>query len=99
MLKVQGIMLADCAGEGGSSAAGSAGEPAAAAAAEEGGMRIFSNQIQEWVVEFSCDLLLISIRTDVAWYRLDRCTFPQALSLRSPVGSSFQIPDKVHGKS
>lgn len=30
------------------------------------------SQIQEWVVEFGCDMLLISIRTDVAWYRLSR---------------------------
>ncbi len=28
------------------------------------------SQIQEWVVEFGCDTLFISFRTDVAWYRL-----------------------------
>jgi DNA (cytosine-5)-methyltransferase 1 len=33
-------------------------------------MRLYLSQIREWVVEFSCDMLFISIRTDVAWYRL-----------------------------
>jgi len=33
-------------------------------------MRIYSSQIQEWLVEYSCDRLFITIRTDVAWYRL-----------------------------
>jgi DNA (cytosine-5)-methyltransferase 1 len=31
------------------------------------------SQVQEWVVEFSAEQLFISIRTDVAWYRLSRC--------------------------
>lgn len=30
------------------------------------------SQIQEWVVEFGCDMLFISFRTDVAWYRLSK---------------------------
>ena len=30
-------------------------------------------QIREWVVEFSADMLFISIRTDAAWYRLETC--------------------------
>ena len=37
------------------------------------GMWLALSQVQEWVVEFSCDMLFISIRTDVAWYRLSRC--------------------------
>ncbi len=45
---------------------GSSGE------SREGGMWLALSQIQEWVVEFGCDMLLISIRTDVAWYRLSR---------------------------
>ena len=39
----------------------------------EEGMWLALSQVQEWVVEFSCDMLLISIRTDIAWYRLSRC--------------------------
>lgn len=39
----------------------------------EEGMWLALSQIQEWVVEFGCDMLLISIRTDIAWYRLSRC--------------------------
>ena len=55
------------AGDGG--AAGSSG---AAAQADEGSMRVFLSQIREWVVEFSADMLFISLRTDVAWYRLSK---------------------------
>ena len=33
-------------------------------------MRLFLSQVREWLVEASCDTLAISIRTDVAWYRL-----------------------------
>ena len=33
---------------------------------------MYLSQVQEWIVEFSCDMLFISIRTDVAWYRLSR---------------------------
>ncbi|KAK9918243.1 hypothetical protein WJX75_002529 [Coccomyxa subellipsoidea] len=38
------------------------------------GMWLALSQVQEWVVEFGCDMLLISIRTDVAWYRLSSPT-------------------------
>ena len=31
------------------------------------------SQVQEWVLEFCADMLYISIRTDVAWYRLTQC--------------------------
>ncbi|KAF6265105.1 hypothetical protein COO60DRAFT_1470199 [Scenedesmus sp. NREL 46B-D3] len=71
------------AGSGGS--AGAAAEEAAAADASkevaveagpdpvaEGGMRLYLSQIREWVVEFSADMLFISIRTDAAWYKLCR---------------------------
>ena len=36
-------------------------------------MVLFLSEIKEWVVEFGCDMLRISLRTDVAWYCLDRC--------------------------
>ncbi|KAK9785341.1 hypothetical protein WJX73_005011, partial [Symbiochloris irregularis] len=49
--------------EAGASGAGSSG-------GGEAGMVMYLSQIQEWIVEFSCDMLFISIRTDVAWYRL-----------------------------
>jgi DNA (cytosine-5)-methyltransferase 1 len=51
---------------------GSAGGSGAAAQADEGSMRVFLSQIREWVVEFSADMLFISLRTDVAWYRLSK---------------------------
>ena len=34
------------------------------------GMRMYLSQIREWVVEFGADMIFITIRTDVAWYRL-----------------------------
>ena len=52
--------------EGGSS--GAAGADAKAA-----GMRLYLSQIREWVVEYSAETLFISMRTDVAWYRLTTC--------------------------
>jgi Cytosine specific DNA methyltransferase replication foci domain len=52
--------------------AGSASGSGAAAQAEEGSMRVFLSQIREWVVDFSADMLFISLRTDVAWYRLSK---------------------------
>lgn len=65
------------AAAGGSSsapAAAAAAAPAAAAAEEPApeGMRMYLSQIREWVVEFSADMLFLSIRTDAAWYRLVR---------------------------
>lgn len=48
-------------------------------------MRIFSSQIQEWIVEFGCDRLFITIRTDVAWYRLARYAHPSLLSIWSRI--------------
>ena len=42
------------------------------AEAKEEGMWLALSQIQEWVVEFGCDMLFISFRTDVAWYRLSK---------------------------
>ena len=60
--------------EGGSTAAGSdsAGGSGSGASAGQGDMRIFSSQILEWIVEYSCDMLFISIRTDASWYRLSK---------------------------
>lgn len=54
------------AGDLSGAAAGSSGSGDAA------GMVLYLSQIREWIVEFSCDLLFISMRTDVAWYRLSR---------------------------
>ena len=39
---------------------------------EEEGMWLALSQIQEWVVEYGCDMLFITFRTDVAWYRLSK---------------------------
>ena len=33
-------------------------------------MRLYLSQIREWVVDAGFDNLSITIRTDVAWYRL-----------------------------
>lgn len=54
----------------GGSGSGGAGCSKSAAAPSEAGMRMYLSQIREWVVEFGADMLFISIRTDVAWYRL-----------------------------
>ncbi|PSC75867.1 DNA (cytosine-5)-methyltransferase 1-like [Micractinium conductrix] len=58
------------AGSSGASGSGAGGSSAAAAAASAPGMRMYLSQIREWVVDFGADMLFISIRTDVAWYRL-----------------------------
>eukprot|EP00955_Chlamydomonas_euryale_P098086 365123-Chlamydomonas_euryale.AAC.26 len=58
--------------DAGSSGSGSAGGASSAASTEPQGMRLYLSQIKEWVVEAGCDQLSISIRTDVAWYRLVR---------------------------
>ncbi len=66
-----GVILtgnSDQAAAGGSS--GEAGPSGSSPAA--GGMRLYLSQIREWIVEFSCDMLFISMRTDVAWYRLSQ---------------------------
>jgi DNA (cytosine-5)-methyltransferase 1 len=72
------------AGGSGSAAAAAAEEAVVADAAKEvaveagpdpvaeGGMRLYLSQVREWVVEFSADMLFISIRTDAAWYKLCR---------------------------
>ena len=39
---------------------------------KEEGMWLALSQIQEWIVEFGCDMLFITFRTDVAWYRLSK---------------------------
>lgn len=61
-------------GAGGSGSGGSGSAPAAAAAGGGGrgggGMRLYLSAIQEWCVEASADMIFLSLRTDVAWYRL-----------------------------
>ena len=56
--------------EGGSSAAGGSAASSKENAPQDAGMRMYLSQIREWVVEFGADMLFITIRTDVAWYRL-----------------------------
>ncbi|KAF2588129.1 hypothetical protein F2Q70_00041401 [Brassica cretica] len=36
------------------------------------GMPVFLSQIKEWMIEWGCSTISISIRTDVAWYRLGK---------------------------
>ena len=55
---------------GGSSSGAGASGAAGASGSSEAGMRLYLSQIKEWIVEFSCDMLYITIRTDVAWYRM-----------------------------
>lgn len=57
-------------GSGSSAGGSSAAAGSAAGGNEQQGMRLYLSQIREWVVECSCDMLFLSIRTDVAWYRL-----------------------------
>ncbi|GER28336.1 cytosine-specific methyltransferase [Striga asiatica] len=65
-----GIMTTDdgsgyiCDGESAYSSSGSA------ATAE--GIPIFLSAIKEWVIEFGSSMISISIRTDMAWYRLGK---------------------------
>ncbi|CAL5224063.1 g6688 [Coccomyxa viridis] len=61
-----GQSLGEGSGSGGSNEVGR--EP------EEEGMWLALSQIQEWVVEYGCDMLFITFRTDVAWYRLSKPT-------------------------
>ncbi|KAK9839549.1 hypothetical protein WJX84_009779 [Apatococcus fuscideae] len=57
-------------------AGGSGSGPAGPSGSGQGGsdLRLYLSQIREWVCEFTCDMLFISIRTDAAWYRLARPT-------------------------
>ena len=60
----------DAATAAGGSSSGDAGPSGSSDAGQ--GMRLYLSQIREWIVEFSCDMLFISMRTDVAWYRLSQ---------------------------
>ena len=62
----------EAGGASGASGSGSAAGAATTAAGSpsDAGMRMCLSQIREWVVEFGADMLFMSIRTDVAWYRL-----------------------------
>ena len=53
--------------------AGGGSSGAAEAEVKAPGMRLCLSQIREWVVEYSADTLFISMRTNVAWYRLTTC--------------------------
>jgi hypothetical protein len=58
---------------GGAGGSGATGDGAGGSGSRDGGMWLSLSQVQEWVLEFSCEQLFISIRTDVAWYRLSQC--------------------------
>lgn len=60
----------DAAAAAGGSSSGGAGPSGSGGPGQ--GMRLYLSQIREWIVEFSCDMLFISMRTDVAWYRLSQ---------------------------
>ena len=85
------IGASSSSGAAGSSSAAAGGSSAAGAGPAGGGgnMRIYSSQIQEWLVEYSCDRLFITIRTDVAWYRLAE----YALSIQRRACSYQSCPD------
>ncbi|CAH8276765.1 unnamed protein product [Arabidopsis lyrata] len=36
------------------------------------GMNIFLSQIKEWVIEFGAEMVFVTLRTDMAWYRLGK---------------------------
>ena len=68
IVAADGSTEADGSNEAGGSGSGDAGP----SGSSPGGMRLYLSQIREWIVEFSCDMLFISMRTDVAWYRLSQ---------------------------
>ncbi|KAJ0233375.1 DNA (cytosine-5)-methyltransferase 1 [Hirschfeldia incana] len=45
-------------------------DTSSSAKSKEDGMPVFLSQIKEWMIEFGGSTISISIRTDVAWYRL-----------------------------
>jgi hypothetical protein len=59
-------------------------------------MRMYLSQIREWVVEFSADMLFLSIRTDAAWYRLVRPAAKYAPWYQVPLKAA-RIAVKVGG--
>lgn len=64
---------ASCDGTcGGSSCCNAGGSNEGGRELEEEGMWLALSQIQEWIVEYGCDMLFITFRTDVAWYRLSK---------------------------
>ena len=73
-MTVLGIVAADSSNEtdGSNEAGGSGSGDAGPSGSSPEGMRLYLSQIREWIVEFSCDMLFISMRTDVAWYRLSQ---------------------------
>ena len=84
---------------GGSSSAGAAGSSSSAASAPSApptpaGMRVCLSQIKDWVVEMGPDMLLISIRTDVAWYRLSRPA-PRYAAWFAPVLKAARLAAQV----
>ncbi|XP_076903483.1 DNA (cytosine-5)-methyltransferase 1B-like [Bidens hawaiensis] len=71
-----GIMTADdgsgfCFDDEFGTAAGS-GSGSGSAAQNEDGIPIYLSAIKEWKIEFGSSMVIISIRTDMAWYRLGK---------------------------
>jgi DNA (cytosine-5)-methyltransferase 1 len=62
--------VGEAGGSSGSAGGSSSAAGGAAAPTEPAGMRMYLSQIREWVVEIGADMLFITLRTDVAWYRL-----------------------------
>ena len=55
-------------------------------------MRLCLSQIREWVVEYSADTLFISMRTNVAWYRLTTCASTLVQHEKSPLNGQLALP-------
>ena len=68
-----GALAAGPSNAGGSSGAGSS-RAVTAAVPEAAGMCLYLSEIKEWMVEFSCDMIFIAVRTDCAWYRIRSVT-------------------------
>ncbi|KAJ3674716.1 hypothetical protein LUZ60_005332 [Juncus effusus] len=41
---------------------------------DEEGIAVYLSAVKEWMVEFGSEMVFISVRTDVAWYRLEKPT-------------------------
>nr|CAD1841711.1 unnamed protein product [Ananas comosus var. bracteatus] len=39
-----------------------------------GGVPVYLSSIKEWMIEFGSSMIFVSVRTDVAWYRLEKPT-------------------------
>ncbi|KAF5803309.1 putative DNA (cytosine-5-)-methyltransferase [Helianthus annuus] len=58
--------------EPGSASGSGSGSGSSSAAQNEDGIPIYLSAIKEWKIEFGASMVFISIRTDMAWYRLGK---------------------------